>query len=484
MIEPNKLTQLPNGWVWTTLGEIITSIKGKKPSRFIAPDNPLAVPYINIEAFENKVFTHYTDETGLPMCEPNDVLIVWDGARFGLVGRGVSGVIGSTLAKLKAYGLDSSYLFYFLRAKFQYINQRPRGVGIPHVEPNLFWYIPFPLPPLPEQHRIFDKIEELFTRLDAGVEALNKIKLQLRRYHQAVLKSAFEGKLTAAWREAHKGELEPASMLLERIREERVKSGKHKELPPLDTSNLPKLPEGWAWTTIGTLFEVAVGGTPSRQKPEYWSGNIAWVSSGEVANCRIAGAREYITASGVQNSNAKPHTPGTVLLAMIGEGKTRGQAAILGIHAATNQNVASILCHDSIIPSQYVFLWLIARYKETRTKGSGDMQPALNSVRVRLLTIPLCPLPEQHQIVEEIDRRFSVAEEIEKVMEQSLIQSERLRQSILKRAFEGKLVPQDPGDESAERLLERIKAEKARQQVSDKATRGRNRRNQAQGRLV
>ena len=441
----------------------------------------------------------YVDWDAVPFCkeEPPDKgkYLLEDGdiviSRAGSVGYShlmknpEEAVFASYLIRFRPL-IDEGYLAYFLKSPsyWESISEKSLGIALANVNATKLRQINVPLPPLPEQPRIVAKIEELFTRLDAGVGALHKIKLQLKRYRQSVLKSAFEGKLTAEWREAHKGELEPASVLLGKIKAERAKTGKYKELPPLDTSDLPELPEGWVWTTIGTLFEVAVGGTPSRQKPEYWSGNIAWVSSGEVANCRIAGAREYITASGVQNSNAKPHPPGTVLLAMIGEGKTRGQAATLDIYAATNQNVASILCHDSVIPSQYVFLWLIARYKETRTKGSGDMQPALNSVRVRLLTIPLCPLPEQHQIAEEIDRCFSVADEIEKVVEQSLAQGARLRQSILKRAFDGNLVPQDPNDEPAERLLARIKAEKAGQRADDKTNRGRNRRSLAQGRLV
>ena len=105
----------------------------------------------------------------------------------------------------------------------------------------------FPLPPLAEQQRIVTKIEELFTKLDDGVEELKKVQLQLKRYRQSVLKSAFDGTLTAEWREEHKAELEPASMLLEKIKTERKKSGKYKELAPLDTADLPELPEGWVF---------------------------------------------------------------------------------------------------------------------------------------------------------------------------------------------------------------------------------------------
>ena len=104
---------------------------------------------------------------------------------------------------------------------------------------------------------------------------------------------------------------------------------KYQEPPAPDTTDLPELPEGWCWATLGRLFAVTIGGTPARDKPEYWNGHIPWVSSGEVAVGRIVKTREQITPEGLANSNAKLHAPGTVLLAMIGEGKTRGQVALL-----------------------------------------------------------------------------------------------------------------------------------------------------------
>src|SRR5439155_20424587 len=88
-----------------------------------------------------------------------------------------------------------------------------------------------------------------------------------------------------------------------------------------------ELPETWAWCRVGDVADVRLGGTPSRKEPSYWGGSIPWVSSGEVANCRIARTAEHITGAGLENSNAKVYPRGTVLIAKIGEGKTPGQAA-------------------------------------------------------------------------------------------------------------------------------------------------------------
>lgn len=477
--EKNSLSELPKGWVWTRLSEVVDIRNGfafkssdyRDSGVLLVRQSNLGHSKVNIdnaaylpEAYLGK-YPEFTVTKG-------DVLI------------GMSGSIGKLcLCNLDTVALQNQrtglleffepdmkpYVWYYLNTLERSLTTMARGVGVQNISAAQIKSYPITIPPLPEQHRIVTKIEELFTRLDAGVEALKKIKSQLKRYRQSVIKHAFEGKLTEEWRQTHKDDLEPASVLLERIKQERQKiaKGKYKELPPLDTSDFPELPESWCWTSIGTLLDVSIGGTPSRQKPEYWNGHVNWVSSGEVANCHIDKTRECITELGLQNSTAKLLPPGTVLLAMIGEGKTRGQVALLNIAATTNQNIASIHCANSAISGNYIFLWLLSRYKETRAKGSGDMQPALNSQRVRCLAIPLCPLVEQHELVAEIERRFSVAGQIEKTIDHSLKQAERLRQSILKRAFAGKLVPQDPNEERAEKLLERIKEERAKRLAED-----------------
>jgi type I restriction enzyme S subunit len=148
---------------------------------------------------------------------------------------------------------------------------------------------------------------------------------------------------------------------------------------------------------------------------------------------------------------------------MIGEGKTRGQAAILDIEATSNQNTAAILCARTKIPSEYIFYWLYYQYDETRRAGMGGMQPALNSIRVRNLPIPIAPLDEQYQITNKLNTTFSNIDYIEKQLKKNILISNSLKQSLLKKAFEGKLVPQDLNDEPASVLLERIKVQRVKQ---------------------
>ena len=330
-----------------------------------------------------------------------------------------------------------------------------------------------PIPPLPEQHRIVAKIEELFTRLDAGVESLKKIKAQLERYRQAVLKHAFEGKLTAEWRQAHKHELEPASVLLERIKQERQEAakGKYRELPQLDTSDLPELPEGWVWTRIGEVESfIGSGITPRGGRNVYVSSGIPFIRSQNVyPNGLHLNDIVYITPEmNVKMQRTAVHS-GDVLLNITGA--SIGRSTFVPNHIDTanvNQHVCIIRIEYGTLPT-YMSSYLNSTSGQSQIWGTqgGVTRQGLNYQQVRLLRFPICSLPEQQQVVAEIERRFSVADEIEKTVDHSLKQAERLRQSILKRAFEGRLVPQDPNDEPAEKLLERIKAEKAKRLSED-----------------
>ena len=185
------------------------------------------------------------------------------------------------------------------------------------------------------------------------------------------------------------------------------------------------------------------------------------MSSGEVTFCRINKTKEHITEEGLNNTSTLIHPIGTVILAMIGEGKTRGQAAILNIEACHNQNTAAIRVSEVSYSPEFLYNFLLYHYAETRKAGSGNNQKALNKQRVADLPAPICSLPEQQEIVRLLDEQFTVIEQNEKEITRSLKLSEITRQSILKRAFSGQLVNQNPKDEPASILLKRIQEQQA-----------------------
>lgn len=166
------MNKLPIGWKKITLGKALTIQKGKKPIGLGPKDDVRQIPYVNIAAFETKQAKEYAPEQDLPRCKEEDTLLVWDGARAGLSGRGISGFIGSTLARLTSDLTDPLYLYYFINSKYEYLNSHTKGVGIPHIDPAILSEIYFPLPPLAEQARISAKLDELLTELDAGVSEL------------------------------------------------------------------------------------------------------------------------------------------------------------------------------------------------------------------------------------------------------------------------------------------------------------------------
>jgi len=342
-----------------------------------------------------------------------------------------------------------------------------------------------PVAPIAEQARILEKLAELLSDLDAGVAELKAAQKKLLRYRQSLLKAAVDGTLTAAWRETQRQQQdepqETGAQLLERILSERRVRWEAKQLARFseqgkaphkhwkarypeptqpDSSKLPELPDGWVWTSIGHCFQVVVGATPSRKQSSYWNGDIPWVSSGEVRFSRISETKERITEIGLKNSSTQINPIGSVMLGMIGEGKTRGQVAILDIPAANNQNCAAIWVSETDVPPEYVYCWLWSRYDQTRKGSSGNNQPALNKSIIEAIPLPLPPLAELNAIVRLLGSSFEQISDQEAAVELALKQTAAQRQNILKAAFSGQLVPQDPSDEPATVLLERIRAER------------------------
>ncbi len=475
MEDENNLPKLPKSWVWTKLVDACQYLptgveKFDENVEYYSTGSIQSNSYVleGVYSFSKR------PSRANRMVKKRDILQ----ARMAgtnkalLIGEELDGKLFSTgFIQLRPFNCCvgmSSYIYYYIRSPV-FINQRDTlATGSTQVAltDNAAQHIYFPLAPLPEQRRIVVKIEKQFTKLDAGVEELKKVKSQLKRYRQSILKHAFEGKLTEGWREAHKGEIEPASLLLERIKKERKKKAgwEYKKLPPLDMSDLPELPKGWMWTILGEISESMKNGI-YRPRKFYGDTGTACLRMYNIENGSIVWTdikRMNLTSEEIEEYKLQPDD---IIVNRVNSRELVGKAAVIPVGLETcvyeSKNIRLRL-YGEHVGSKYINFWFLLyrqRYFNRHAQQTVGMA-SINQKQLGSMPIPIPSATEQHKIVEEIERRFSSADEVEKVVEQSLKRAERLRQSILKRAFEGKLAPQDQSDEPAEKLLERIKAEK------------------------
>lgn len=382
---------------------------------------------------ETKITKLGLDNSSAKMIPPNTLLV----AMYGSIGKlGITGIECCTNQAIafakKMHGVTTKYMFYYMAMMKSKLISKGKGGTQKNISQTVLNSLDVIVPPMKEQQRIVTRIEELFSQLDSGVETLKKTKEQLKVYRQAVLKEAFEGRYSSI----NSFDITSTKSDYDRIRKENVV---FKDVSADENELQIELPDDALLIRFGNIFDVEVGATPKRSVPEYWNGNINWVSSGEVKFQSINNTEEMITENGLQNSSTNVQPIGTVLLAMIGEGKTRGQAAILNIPAAHNQNTAAILVSKTPCNPKYIYHYLNLNYENTRRVGSGNNQKALNKERVRAIRFPFVSFEKQNIIVKEIESRLSVCDSIEKTIDTALQEAEALRQSILKQAFEGGL---------------------------------------------
>ena len=397
---------------------------------------------------------------------------------------------------------DKGFLTYVLPGYLSAINDHTSSVTVKHLSSRTAAKIPLPLPSVDEQRRIVEKIEELLTDLDAGVAALMRARRHLRRYRASVLKAAVEGRLTERWRQNHP-EAEPASALLARIlverrarwiadqldrwrtkqadkdcdtdkiakaepKERQKIAAKYKEPAAPDATNLPDLPSGWCWVTVEQLTcHVTKGSSPGWQGFEYQDSGITFLRSQNVRWGTLdLSELAYLDPAFNESHRNSIIRDGDVLLNLVGASIGRAAIASMELDGANlNQAVAIIRLSSAGASNRYLVAYLISPVGQHHIHSTkADVARAnFNLDDVRPMPVALPPVSEQTEIVSLVEDKFSIIEATERTISKQLQRAGRLRQSILKRAFDGKLIPQDPNDEPAEALLARIRAQRAAQ---------------------
>ncbi len=478
----NKSNNLPTGWTWTTVGEISESIQygytasatseccGAKFLRITDIQenfvNWESVPYCQIADSDKKKF----------LLHEGDLVFARTGATVGksylIRGNIPESVFASYLIRICLdQNLSKSFIANFFHSHLYWsqIHKGKAGIGQPNVNATKLSQITLPLPPLPEQHRIVGKIEELFTKLDAGAEELKKAKAQLRRYRRSVLEAAVTGRLTQQWRMAHKGEVEPAKELFGRILNERYGKTEQEEQTERheitnDLSVLPQIPPEWIWTRLDRIAEIKGGVTKNTQAIIDDPVSLPYL---RVANVQ----RGYLDLSEIKHIEIPRSRMDDLLLKngdiLFTEGGDRdklgrGWVWQSEIPICTHQNhIFRARLSSSDLSSEFIS-WFGNTFGQRYFLREGTQTTNLASINMTKLSafpVPLPPVAEQKVIIEEVERNLSIVDKLEAVVDEQIIRSMGLRQSILFAAFRGRLVPQNPSDELAEKLLGRIRAD-------------------------
>jgi len=286
----------------------------------------------------------------------------------------------------------SKWLYYTVsREDFRALAKRSMGgaVGQQRVSKTMIENFEVPIISIPGQHLIVSAIETQFTRLDEAVKSLKIVKKKIEIYRKVVLKATFSG-------------------------------------------------DSWEYSKIGKIFKTSSGGTPSRANKSYYTGDTPWLKSGELMDkTNIENSEEHISKEALEKSSAKIFPIDTTLIAMYGA--TTGKIGIIKKECSTNQAICGIFPNQESI-SKFIFYYLLFKRERIVNQSRGGAQPNINQEIIKNLDFPLLSKNIQQKIVQEIESKFSVIDKVEEIVNQSLIKAEGLRKSILKSAFEGKLI--------------------------------------------
>lgn len=497
-----KQGEAPNGWGWTTFGTIADIRLGKMLSPKAYEHNLVQLPYLrnqnirwgSIDFANVKRMGFRKEEVERYELLPGDLLVCEGGAAGRCAvytGSPSEFMYQKALHRVRPKDgvANSSFLQFCLQ---HYVAS---GTVIPRLSETTIQHLPLEkirelkilLPPVAEQRRIVAEIEKQFTRLDVAIEGLKRVRANLQRCRASVLKAACEGRLVPTEAElarAEGREYAAADVLLQRILKARrakreaaglakmtgkVKAAKHSTATSPAVDSLPALPDGWTWASVEQLAalspnSVSDGPFGSNLKTaHYTESGPRVIRLQNIGDGVFVDEHAHISSQHFASLSKHRVHAGDLVIAAMGERPPRACVVPSSVGPAiVKADCVRFKPNDELALSAYLSCALNSDGTRSRTATivHGVGRPRLNLAEIKSVALPLPPLDEQRRIVGEVERRLSVIEEIKVLVEANLKRAARLRQSILKRAFEGALVPQDPNDEPASVLLERLRAER------------------------
>jgi len=395
---------IPDSWEWVRLRSLCYLGDGKKVSE-------IRLPYLEARYLRRKKEAKIV--TSGKFVSKNSYVILVDGENSGEVFYiDENGILGSTFKVLNITEIIiSDYLMYLLKFYQSLFRNSKRGVAIPHLDKTLFRELTIALPPLAEQQRIVAKIEEIMPLIDQ----YEKLEIELTKLEdnfpknlkKSILQYAVIGKLVE-----QSNDDDSANVLLEKIKAEKEqlindkKIKREKTLPEITEEEKPFIiPGSWEWVRLAEIFKVGTGMTPLKSENKYYSkSTIPWITSSLTSSAYINNSNTYITEYALNHTTLKLYGKGTLILAMYGQGKTRGQISQLNIDATINQACSALeSIYNNEILICYVKMFFKYNYDNSRKGAEGSAQPNLNLTKVKTTIIPLPPLKEQQRIVAKVD---------------------------------------------------------------------------------
>jgi type I restriction enzyme, S subunit len=392
-------------WPRVKLGEVTEIVNGAAfESRFFNADG-VGLPLVRIrDVGKQGTGTFYSGQyEGRHLLGSGDLLIGMDGDFRIAEWHGGAALLNQRVCKLVVADADRvnpRFLLHVLPAYLDAIHAHTSSVTVKHLSSKTILDLPIPLPSIDVQESLVEEIETQLTRMVAAEAALARGVVNLNRYQAAFLRDVFG--LTVG---------------------------------------------RWSLVPLGTICTVHVGATPSRKVSEYWDGPIPWVVSQDLHSRYVSETQETITATGLANSSTQLHPTGTVLLGMIGQGPTRGMAAVLKVEACTSQNLAALRPrNEGQVRSEWLMYFFDSQYEKIRRLGSGNNQKALNKSIIESIEIPLPSRSIQDGLIDRIDAELSILKETRRILEHERIRSRALRRAVLIAALSGQLAGRQNSD--------------------------------------
>ena len=479
---------IPKSWIKAKFSVVFDMKGGSQPPKSNFIDNPKEgyVQLYQIRDFGKKPQPVYVPvESVSKLCTTEDIMIGRYGASIGKDFYGKDGAYNVALVKLiwdnNILLQDFVYQMFSARIIQEFFQNCTRSAQAGFNKTDM-GKLNITLPPLEEQKAIVEVVNQLFTEVEQ-LEELTKERISLKEdfvtsalrrltetdnttqewnylqqhfssfftekkniksLRETILQLAVQGKLTAQWREENPS-VQNASELLKRIEAEKQqliaekKIKKEKPLPIIEDKDKPyELPESWVWCKLTELVNVGTGSTPATTNSSYYhEGTIPWYTSSATNDDFAKVQDKLITQKAIDETNCKIFPEGSLIIALYGQGKTRGQISEIVVPGATNQAIAAmVFFNTSSGTKEYLKLFFKKMYHEIRLLAEGGAQPNLNVGKIKATIVPLPSLEETVVIIEKVNALLALCDELEQQVDNSQIQIEQLMKSCLKEVFE------------------------------------------------